>query len=72
MTMNKIIVAMFFTVLAFIVTVLVYNYHSLQVQDSLINGFYVLMGAELTAMGGIKITKTVKNHKTKVDKEESL
>ena len=64
--MNKIIVALLVTVLAFVVTVLVFNFRGVIVQDALINMFFMLITAELATMGGIKVTKTL-NSKNKND-----
>ena len=63
MTMNKVIVAVLTVVNIFTGLVIWMNYKGLQVQDSLINAFFVLYGAELATMGGIKITKVVKERK---------
>jgi len=57
---NRVIFAIFITVIIFTVTVLAYNWLGRDVQDSLINMFFALIMSELTALGGIKITKTVK------------
>ena len=62
---NKVIFAIFFTVIFFTITVLVYNWRGLQVQDSLINSFFVLITFELGALGSIKITKTIKKNAKK-------
>ena len=60
---NRVIFAIFITVIIFTVTVFVYNWLGRQVQDSLINMFFALIMSELTALGSIKITKTVKARK---------
>ena len=67
MTMNKVIFTTLFTVIVFTGVVLYYNYHGIQVQDGLITAFFALFGTELTAMGGIKITKVVKERKNLVN-----
>ena len=59
---NKVIMAIFITVICFTVTVLVYNWLGRDVQDSLINMFFALIMSELTALGTIKVTKTIKKN----------
>ena len=63
MTMNKILLVVLVTGLLFVVTVLVYNFHDKQVQDSLINMFLGALTAELATMGGIKAFKIKKGGK---------
>ena len=63
MTMNKVIFALLLTALVFVVTVLVFNFRGVEVQDTLINMFFMMITAELATMGGIQITKKIKNGK---------
>ena len=60
---NRVIFAIFFTVIAFTVTVIAFNGFGLQVQDSLINMFFALITFELGALGALKVTKTVQGAK---------
>lgn len=68
MNMNKMLLILLFTIIAFVVTVLVYNALGLQVQDSLINMFLGAATAELVAMGGIKAFKLKYEAKPKTRK----
>ena len=56
-TQDKILLILLVTILAFVVTVIVFNFNGLQVQDSLINMFLGICGGELVTMGGIQIFK---------------
>jgi|GEM_PF-3704120 len=56
-TMDKILAVLLITVLVFAGTVIWFNFHEKQVQDSLINMFLGICAAELAAMGGIKAFK---------------
>jgi len=65
--MNKIVIVIYLTVLAFILAVFVYDWTGRLVQDSLINMFFVLITGELATLGEIKITKTVKGTGTEAE-----
>lgn len=68
--MDKILKILLVTILAFVITVLVYNALGLVVQDTLINMFLGACIAELAAMGGIKAFK-IKHEKYKKSTEDT-
>lgn len=53
----------FFTLLIFVGVVIICNINGIEIQDSLINMFLGIIGAEITACGGIKIFKVKHNRK---------
>lgn len=57
----------FFTLLTFVTVVVVCNIKGIQIQSELIVSFLSIVGAEITACGGIQIFK-VKHGKKKEDK----
>lgn len=66
-TMDKMLLTLLITVLAFVITVLVYNYQGKFVQETLIQLFLGGIITEIATMGGIKIFKV--RGETKKDKE---
>ena len=66
--MKLILVILLITVLLFAGTVVWFNFHDKQVQDSLINMFLGMCATELVAMGGIKAFKLRYQRKNKDDR----
>lgn len=64
-TFDKILLVLLITILAFVITVLIFNAKGMFVQDSLIQLFLGLCATELATMGGIKMFKT--KHEDKRD-----
>ena len=74
-TLTVFVVAVFLTVIAYTVTVLVFNWTGREVQDSLNTGFYGLFGAEFGITGGIQVVKTIKTFlegRKKKDESEDI
>lgn len=59
----------FFTLIAFVVFVAICNVNKIEVQDSLINMFLGIVGAEIASCGGIQIFKI--KHKNKQEESEN-
>lgn len=61
--LNIALLMTFFTLIVFVIFVAMCNVNGIQIQDSLINMFLGIIGAEITTCGGIQIFKV--KHKGK-------